>query len=336
MKRILTKSVGELEYQEVPYPEIIKEEALIEIKSIGICNSDISPYKGKILDIMPLPFVMGHEFGGIIKEINSSSTEFKIGDKVSVYPQLNCGNCYYCTNELEHLCENQSMFGSPKLEGAMTEFIAVPVNNLVKMRDDFNIEYAGLVEPATVSYHAVKDIRNSNVAIVGTGAIGVMMGPVLKQNNSKFIAVDIDDNALRVAGELGADLTVNVSDPEKKEKIEDFLSKGKVDVVVLAFINKENIKFALDLVRKHGTIIFMATPPKSIDFDLYTPFFKELNIKWSICYSYQEFKKAAELIEDGIIDAEKIITDIYTFDKAKEAFEFKANNFALKVVIINK
>ena len=57
MKRILTKSVGELEYQEVPYPEIKKEEALIEVKSIGICNSDVSPYKGKLQDIMPLPYI---------------------------------------------------------------------------------------------------------------------------------------------------------------------------------------------------------------------------------------------------------------------------------------
>ena len=336
MKQILTKSVGELMYREVPDPEPKKGEALVEVKSIGICNSDVAPFKGQILDIMPLPFVMGHEFGGIIKEINSKTGKFKIGDKVSVYPQLNCGNCYYCTNDLEHMCENQSMFGSPKLEGAMAELISVPIKNLVKMSDSFDIKYAGLVEPATVSYHAVKDIKNSNAVVIGTGAIGVMMGPILKQNNSRFIAVDTNDKALKVAKDLGADLTLNINDREIVEKIKNFLGKARVDVIVLAHVNKENIDFAIDLVKKHGTIIFMGAPStKTVDFDLYKPFFKEINIKWSICYGYDEFEKAARLIENGIIDAKKIVTDIFPFDKAKEAFEYKANNFALKVIIKN-
>ena len=161
------------------------------------------------------------------------------------------------------------------------------------------------------------------------------MGSILKQNNSKFIAMDIDDKALEAARDLGADLTVNVNSSNKSEIIKDFLGKEKVDVVVLAFINKENLDFALELVRKHGTIIMMATPPKSIDFDLYKIFFKELNIKWSICYNFEEFKKAADLIENGVINAKKIITKSFSFDKATEAFKFKANNFALKVIISN-
>jgi len=336
MQQILTEGIGKLTYREVPDPVPQDGEALIAVKAIGICNSDIAPYRGKILDIMPLPFVMGHEFGGIIKEINGDTGKFKVGDKVSVYPQLNCGTCYYCKNDLEHLCIDQSMFGSPKLEGGMSELIAVPIKNLVKMNDSSNIEYAGLVEPAAVSLHAVGSIKDSNVVIIGTGAIGIMMGPILKQNNSKFIAMDIDDKALEAASGLGADLTVNVKNERKNKIIEDFLGKEKVDIVVLAFINKENLDFAEYLVRKHGTIIMMGTPPKSMDFDLYTPFFKELSMKWSICYSYEEFQKAAKLIEDGVIDAKKIITKVYPFNKAREAFEFKANNFALKVILTNE
>ena len=249
---------------------------------------------------MLLHFGIGHEFGGIIKEINGDSDKFKVGDKVSVYAQLNCETCYYCKNDLQHLCTNQSMFGSPKLEGGMSEQIAVPIKNLVKMNNSFNIEYAGIVEPAAVFLHTVGNIKDSNVIIIGTGAIGVVMGPILKKNNLQFIAMDIDDKSLEAARDLGADFTVNVKNEKKTKIIEDFLGKEKVDIVVLAFINKENLDFAIDLVKKHGTIIMMSTPPKSIDFDLYTPFFKELSMRWSICYSYEEFK---------------------------------ANNFALKVIV---
>ena len=143
MKQILTE-VGKLIYRDVLDPVLKEGEALIEVKSIGICQSDIEPYQGKHLDVLTLPFVQGHEFGGIIKEIKGEGKQFKVGDKVSVYPQLNCGNCYYCTNGMEHMCDNQAMFGSAKKEGAMSEMIAVPINNLVKMKDSFDIRYAGL------------------------------------------------------------------------------------------------------------------------------------------------------------------------------------------------
>jgi len=336
MKQIVLQSAGKIIYRQVPDPVIKDDEVLVEVKSIGICNSDVAPYLGGLKDIMPLPFVQGHEFGGIIKEIGKKVSSFKIGDKVSVYPQLNCGSCYYCNNGMEHLCENQSMFGSPKKEGAMSELLAVPVANLVKMDDSFNIEYAGLIEPATVAYHAASAYKNINALVIGTGAIGSMIGIVLKHNNCRFIAADINEKSLNAAAELGADLIVNLKDKNRNEIIGNFLKEGLIDLVVLAYISKDNYDFAVDIIRKKGTILVMGTPEKpTAEIELYKPFFKELIFKYSICYSYDEFEKAARLIEKGIIPAEKLVTKIFDFDQASEAFEYKANNFALKVIIRN-
>ena len=334
MKQILTKSIGQLVYQEVPDPITEKNQALVEVKSIGICNSDIAPYQGRILDLIPLPFVMGHEFGGIIKEINGKNDKFEVGDSVAVYPQLNCGICYYCTHNLERTCENQIMYGSPKKEGAMSEMVAVPLNNLVKLNSSFNINYAGLVEPATVAYRAVEWFKGINVAVIGVGAIGTMMGQILKHNKCKFIALDIDEGALKSALNLGADLAVNLKDEQRSDKIKDFLGKDKLDAVVLGYLSKENWDFAMDIVKKEGTIIEMAEP-KKFEVDFTPVLFKSLTIRGSACYNYSEFKKAAELIEQGIINAEKIVTKTFPFNKAREAFDFKANNFALKIIITN-
>ena len=334
MKQILTKSVGQLVFQEVPTPVAGENQALIEVKSIGICNSDIAPYQGRILDLIPLPFVMGHEFGGEVKEINGSSDEFKVGDNVAVYPQLNCGSCYYCTHDIERMCESQTMFGSPKKEGGMAEFAAVPLKNLVKLGSSFNVSYAGLVEPATVAYRAVKGFKNINVAVIGVGAIGSMMGQVLKHNKCRFIAMDIDDAALRYILDLGADLAVNLNDSQRSGEINGFLGEDKLDAVVIGFLNKENWDFAMEIVRKEGTIVEMAEP-KKFEVDFKPILFKSPIIRGSACYNFDEFKKAAELIEQGIIDAEKIVTKTFPFDKAKEAFEYKANNPVLKVIITN-
>ena len=331
MKQIIT-DVGKLTYREAPDPVPKEGEVLLEVKSVGICQSDIEPYKGLHLDVLPLPFVQGHEFGGIIREINGKSDEFKIGDKVAVFPQLNCGKCYYCINEMDHMCNDQAMFGSAKREGAMSEFIAIPLKNLVKMSDSFDIRFAGLIEPATVAYHTVSRFKDDNVLIIGVGSIGVMMGQILKHNGCKFIAVDIDDEALKFAEELGADFIVNVNDKDKIKKINGFLSGGYIDGVVITYLNQNNIDFALELVRKEGIVIEMASPVE-VRLNTNKLFFKAINLKGSICYNFDEFVNAARLIEKGVIDAEKIITKIYPFSQAKDAFEFKGNTATLKVII---
>ena len=331
MKQIIT-DVGKLIYREVADPVPKEGEVLIEVKSVGICQSDIEPYKGKHLDVLHLPFVQGHEFGGIIKNINGISDKFKVGDKVSIFPQLFCGHCYYCINGIEHMCDNSVLFGSAKKEGAMSEFIAIPLKNLVKMDDTFDIRHAGLVEPATVAYHTVSRFKNDNVAIIGAGSIGIMMGQILKHNGCKFIAIDIEDNALKLAKELGADFAININDGDKIEKIKDFLKGGHIDGIVITFLNKDNLDFALDLVRKEGIVIEMASPVDLL-LDTHKLFFKAINLKGSLSYNFDEFVNAASLIEKGIIDAEKIITKIYPFSQAKDAFEFKAKTATLKVII---
>lgn len=335
MKQALTTKVGEIIIKEVPDPVIGNEEAIITVKSVGICNSDIAPFKGELLYICPLPYVMGHEFGGIIKEINSKSNKFKIGDKVAVYPEQNCGKCYYCKNEMEILCPNQILFGSPKKSGGLSEFIAIPIENLVKLGDSFKIEYAGLIEPAAVANHTVGNYKNINAVIVGVGGIGSIMCQILKYNNCKSIAADIDDRALSNAKSLGADLVLNIKDKNIYKKIADYLGNGKVDLAVLTHLNQFNLDFALEVVRKGGTVIEMATPEGNYLLDFKKLFFKAIKLKGSICYSKVEFTEAAKLIEKGAIEAEKIITKMFPLDEVAEAFNYKANNFALKVIVTN-
>lgn len=334
MKRIVTKDIGKIIYEEAGKPSLEEGQALIKVKSVGLCNSDIAPYLGRMLYIVPLPFVMGHEFGGIIEDIRGKSGTFNVGDKVAVYPQLNCGTCYYCRNNVERMCINQSMFGSPKKSGGLAEKVAVPLKNLVKMPDSFDIRYAGIIEPATVTLHAVSGFYDANVIVMGVGAIGAMMGMILKYNRCKFIAMDINELALKKAIENGADLAVNVEDENKIDKINSFLKGGPVDAVVLAHLDKNNWEFALEIVKKEGKIIEMAEPSK-FEVDFLQVLFKGLTIKGSACYNYDEFSHAASLVEKKIIDPEKIVTKFFSFDQAKEAFEFKANNFALKVIIVN-
>ena len=198
------------------------------------------------------------------------------------------------------------------------------------MSDSFNVEFGGLVEPVTVAQHAIGKYKNLNSIIIGVGAIGTIMGILLNHNNCRYIAMDIDDKALQASDRLGADLIVNLKDKDKNKAVKNFLKGKLMDLVVITYVSKDNLDFAIDIIRKNGTIVIIGMPREpAIELDSYKLFFKELNIKWSICYTYKEFKEAAKLIEKDIIPVEKLITKIFPFDKAKDAFEYKVNNFAL-------
>lgn len=334
MLKIKVEEPGKIVYEDVPVPELKEGEALIVVKSVGLCYSDVAPYKGKFLDLIPLPMVQGHEFGGVIEKINGESVEFKPGDKVVVYPMTECGQCYYCTHEMDLLCDNQKMFGSPQKEGGMTEKIAVPLSQLIKLDGGFDIRYAGLIEPTTVAYRAVGGFKDSNVVIVGTGAIGMIMTQICKVNNNRVIAMDISDEILNIAKELGTDLAINVKDKDKKKKITDFLGSEKVDVVVLVYLNQENLDFALDILRKHGTIVYMCMPEK-LEFDFSPMLFKALRIVSTISYNLEMFKEASNLVQKGKINYKKLVTKMFPLNQAKEAFDYKGDTASLKILLTN-
>ena len=126
MLQVKVKNIYEIEYEDIPEPILNPNEAIIKIASVGICGSDIHVFKGENPVLKP-PVVQGHEFGGVIESIKGKGgrNNFKIGQKVTVFPTINCGKCFYCKKDLSHLCETQKIFDGGSLDGAMKEKIAV-------------------------------------------------------------------------------------------------------------------------------------------------------------------------------------------------------------------
>jgi L-iditol 2-dehydrogenase len=335
MIKITLKSPGEFIFNDVPEPIIKEGEALIEVTSRGICAGDICQYEGKKLDLNPLPSVQCHEFGGIVRQIKSSSGEIKIGDKVTVFPHIFCGNCYYCNNGMELTCENDKIFGIG-IDGGLTEKVAVPVRLLVKFGDDFDERYLGIVEPASIAYHFISEIKNSNVVIIGVGSIGTMVVSIAKYNNNKVIAVDIDDNHLRTAKHLGADLILNVQDKDNDKKLKDFLGKDKIDFIGLTHLDQQLLDWSLKVIRKCGTIVFidiLEMPFLKVDFR--KMWNKIITLKGHDSCDFKDFEEAAELIKKGIINPKDVVSKIFPLNKIKEAYDYKINENALKVILVN-
>lgn len=333
MLKVQLENVGKIVYKNIPVPEPDKDEALIDIKSVAVCFSDVLPYKGEYLNLLPLPMVQGHEFAGVIEKINGESREFKAGMKVAVYPMLSCGNCYYCKHNMDLLCENQIMFGSPKKQGAMTEKIVVPLKNLVKLNDEFDITYASLIEPTAVAYRVAGNIKNSNVVIFGAGADALLMQQICKFHDNKVITLDNCSESLKAAEDLGADLTINIGKEDSINIINNYFGADKVDEVIINKLSQNNLNIALKIIKKNGTINYMAMPVE-IKIDFSDILFKAINIKGYISYSLDHFKIAANFVQKGVIDLKRMISEVFPIGKAKEAFEYiSKNKEAIKVVL---
>jgi threonine dehydrogenase-like Zn-dependent dehydrogenase len=317
----------------VPEPEIKDGEALIEIKSMGICAGDIRQYIGKRTDIRPFPIVRCHEFGGIVEKIKGGTGKIKVGDKVAVSPHINCGDCYYCNSGLELACDNDKLFGV-NIDGALAEKIKVPIDKLAKLSDDFDIKYSSLIEPATVAYNIVKEARNANVMIIGVGAIGIMAVPIAKYFGNKVIAVDIDDDHLKIAKDLGADLVLNFKDEDKDGKLEGSFGIERIKYIAITYLNQQVLDWSLKVLQKCGTVTIIDIPPDPLyNVDFRKLWKKIITIKNLDSFYYKDFKEAAELVDKGVIDFDKVVSKIFPLDKIKEAFDYKINNNALKVLL---
>ena len=335
MLKITMESPGNFKFDDVAEPVIKDEEALLEIKSVGICASDICQYKGEKLDILPLPVVQGHEFGGIVLDIKGPSNGIKIGDKVTVNPHKNCGDCYYCNHDMGLTCDNDKLSGI-NVEGGMVERKAVPTVNVVKLGDDFDIRYSGIIEPATVAYHLVNRVKNSNIMIIGVGSIGTMAVPLIKFNGNRLISIDIDDRHLKVAEKLGSDLNINVLDKEREQKILNFLGKEKLDFVALTHLDQDVLDLSFNLLKRCGIIEFIAIvddPFFKVDFK--KMWRKIITIKGLDSFFPSEFIETAKLVDKKIINPPDVVEKIFPLRDIIKAYEYKINNNALKVILTN-
>ena len=305
--------------------------AVLKVKSVGICGSDIHIYLGKNPVIKP-PWVTGHEFGGTIKNVSENVDGFKIGDRVAVNPVINCGSCYYCKNDMENMCENQIIIGGTQ-EGALQEEVKVPINNLIKLDDSFDLLYTPIIEPLAVGVHAIGNIKDSNILIIGLGTIGLLEQQLLKLNNNRVISMDINNFSIEMSRKLNSDLAINNKDEKKNKIIQDFLGEGKIDYIVDNVCSYDTLSFSTEILRRKGQIIVVGIPANNFEIDIITMLVKELNLSTSYLYSDNDFKNAAKHILEGSIEYKTLISKVFTFDKTQEAFDYKVNNPSVKVLI---
>jgi L-iditol 2-dehydrogenase len=183
------RGIDDLRFEDVPIPKINAGEALIKIKSVGVCSSDLP--RIFTTGAYRYPIILGHEFSGTVDAVHDEKDTAWVGKRVAVFPLLPCFECRSCADAHYETCANYSYIGS-RQNGALAEYLAVPVWNLIELPENVNFDEAALFEPAAVALHAVRRLdigRTRNAAVIGSGPIGLLIAQWLGIYGVRNVAV---------------------------------------------------------------------------------------------------------------------------------------------------
>ena len=210
MKALVLEQNATLVFKDVPEPEPVGERPVgVRVTASGICGSDL--HRGFENGAYHYPLVMGHEFAAVVEDVPAGSS-YCAGDRVAVFPLLNCGQCAACQTGEYAQCSNYDYFGSRR-NGGFAERLLVPEANLVRIPDYVSNRQAAMTEPCAVALHGVGqlDIKPGMTALViGGGPIGNMAAQWLRiRGCSPVIVADIDQTKLRMAADMDLEVVAS-------------------------------------------------------------------------------------------------------------------------------
>ncbi len=223
MNALVLHAVGDARFEQIPRPKPATGEALVRVAFCGICGSDLP--RTFVKGTYRFPTVCGHEFAGVVESCGEGVTQVAPGDRVVVFPLLWCGKCAACERGNFVQCSNYDYFGSRR-DGALAEYVAAPVRNLVRVPEGVSLEAASMTEPAAVALHALKraggGFIGQSVVIFGAGPIGLMAAQLARvMGAAQVILFDLVARKLAMAVRLGFPLAFNPRETDPLEKVQE-------------------------------------------------------------------------------------------------------------------
>ena len=302
---------------EIDKPQAGENEALIKVRSAGICGSDIGAFRGTN-GLVTYPRIIGHEVAGEILSIPEHNKKgLKAGDHVIVDPYLYCGSCYPCSIGRTNCCTDLKVLGV-HAEGGMSEYFVHPADMLWKLPKDMPWELAPIAEPLTIALHGIHRgglKAGEHVAIIGAGPIGILAAVAAIAYGAHPIMIDLVDERLEAARKLGVRYTVNSGREDTAAKVSEYTGGRRAELVMECSGANPAVRSALDLVSNAGRITLTGWPKKEtpLPTDVITK--KEVDIRGART-SANEFEEAIDLIHTGKVDARKILTKVVTIKEA--------------------
>ncbi|WP_375103562.1 zinc-dependent alcohol dehydrogenase family protein [Paenibacillus sp. RS8] len=336
MKAAVFQGNKRIDFMEWEAPAVGLKEVKLRVKCCGICGTDQHIYHGYPGSAeVNAPVVLGHELAGEVVAVGDEVTALQVGDRVSVDPNIYCGNCYFCRNGKVHLCDNLQAVGVTR-DGGMGEYCVVPAANCYLLPDEMSWIEGAMIEPLGCVLHGYKklDIRRAHqVLIIGGGFIGQLFLQLVKAAGVKGIIVSEPEMFKhdRLV-ELGADEAVSPAAAGVMEALHH-----QFDIVIECVGRADSMELAVKASRKGGQVLMfgVASPDTCIQVSPFEIFTKELVIMGSFINPYTHEESIA-LIEKGIVQIESLISHRFSLKDVPEIMEEYTNLRVSKGVIVHE
>lgn len=328
----------EIEFREVPVPKATPGQAVLRIRRIGVCGSDIHVYHGKH-PFTSYPVTQGHEVSGEIVELGEGVSGLRLGQRVTVEPQVVCGQCYPCRHGKYNLCENLKVMGF-QTTGTASEYFAVDASKITPLPEEMDFDLGAMLEPLAVAVHAVGrmgSVKGLKVAVLGAGPIGNLVAQTAKgQGADSVLITDVSDVRLEKARQCGVEYTVNTKNKDFGEAMVECFGPDKADVIYDCAGNDITMGQAIRYARKGSTIILVAVYAGMANVDLAVLNDHELDLNTTMMYRHEDYLEAIRLVQEGRVALRPLISSHFAFRDYLEAYRYiDANRETTMKVLID-
>lgn len=320
MKILTCTSPRSFEYSEQTKPVVSKDHAVIKIKRIGICGTDLHAYEGT-QPFFNYPRVLGHELAGEVIDADNAS-DFKKGETVTLIPYFNCGNCIACRSGTPNCCVNLKVFGV-HIDGGMKEYISVPSSSLVH-GDGLSAEALALVEPLAVGAHGVRRVGvkpGEFVLVVGAGPIGLGVMEFAKIAGAHVIALDVNEKRLEFCrAKLKIKHTINAASADVTSVLRELTNNDMPTVVIDATGSLKAINNSFQYMAHGARYVLVGLQKGEVSFSHPEFHKREGTLMSSRNATRADFDQVVGALKSGKIDPVTYITHRVAFDQVKDNF----------------
>lgn len=320
MKAVQIVSPEKVRILDVEKPALQPDEVLLKIEYVGFCGSDLNTFLGKN-PMVKMPVVPGHEVGAVIEAKGEQVPDnLAIGQVVTLNPYTNCGKCASCRNRRYNACQHNETLGVQR-NGAMCEYIALPWQKVIPA-DGMSTRDCALIEPMSVGFHAVSNacvVDNDIVMVIGCGMVG--LGAVVRAalRGATVVAVDLDDDKLALAKEVGAKYVINSKTTNVHDEMMRISQGFGADVVIEAVGNPMTYNMAIDEVSFTGRVVYIGYAKSEVAFQTKLFVQKELTIRGSRNALPEDFRAVINYLNQNNFPYSKFISKIVNPEEAETA-----------------
>lgn len=336
LQQVMT-APGEIEFREVAIPEIKANQVKIKIRKIGICGSDIHVYHGKH-PFTSYPVTQGHEVSGEIVELGKEVKDLRIGQKVTIQPQVVCGKCHPCRHGKYNLCEELKVMGF-QTTGVASQYFVTENSKVTPLPEEMSDDEGAMIEPLAVAVHAVNragNVKGLKIAVLGAGPIGNLVAQAAKGMGAESVLItDISDIRLEKAKECGVAYTANTKREDFGEAMLRCFGPDKADVIYDCAGNDITMGQAIKYARKGSTIILVAVYEGMAAVDLAVLNDHELDLNTTMMYRDEDYREAIKLANEKKVLLTPLISRHFAFRDYLKAYQYIDDNreTTMKVII---